>query len=393
MSNGKNASRIERLRRRMREAGIDVLLSFKPENSFYLTGFNPIIYSHPVIAILPLEGEPSMLVHALRDDHARASTFVKDIRLYGAWSTKVTMGPSWLEALRRILEESGFAAGVVGLEEDFISVSRQRELQELLPRAGFRDVSHLVMATRFVKDADEIENCRAAARIADTGMVAAVDAVRQGGNEREISIASMAAMNRLWTDAYPDKEVCDFGSLEGGVQNGLWTWALAGDRMFMNCDNPKTRKPAPGETVSILIWTIINGIHAENERTVAIGAVSEEKKRAIDSIIAIRQDVAALMKPGTVISELFAATKSGLEARHYGRYLPGRIGHGIGLGAHEHPSLDAKTAIVLEPGMIMTLEPNLRIPGIAATQMSDTVLITPQGCEFLTQSPGGFLQA
>ena len=113
------------------------------------------------------------------------------------------------------------------------------------------------MATRFVKDADEIENCRAAARIADAGMVAAVDTVRQGGNEREISIASMAAMNRLWTDAYPDKEVCDFGSLEGGVQNGLWTWALSGDRMFMNCDNPTTRKPAPGETVSILIWTII----------------------------------------------------------------------------------------------------------------------------------------
>src|SRR5258708_11682009 len=196
MSNGKNASRIERLRRRMREAGIDVLLSFKPENSFYLTGFNPIIYSHPVIAILPLEGEPSMLVHALRDDHARASTFVKDIRLYGAWSTKVTMGPSWLEALRRMLDEGGLAGGVVGLEEDFISVSRQRELQELLPRASFRDVSHLVMATRVVKDADDIENCRAAARIADTGMAAAVDAVRQGGNEREISIESMAAMNR-----------------------------------------------------------------------------------------------------------------------------------------------------------------------------------------------------
>src|SRR5258708_20621410 len=109
MSNGKNASRIERLRRRMREAGIDVLLSFKPENSFYLTGFNPIIYSHPVIAILPLEGQPSMLVHALRDNHARAPTFVKDIRLYGAWATKVTMGPRCLAPLRLIIEDDRFA--------------------------------------------------------------------------------------------------------------------------------------------------------------------------------------------------------------------------------------------------------------------------------------------
>lgn len=249
------------------------------------------------------------------------------------------------------------------------------------------------MTTRLVKDADEIANARDAARIADTGMIAAVEAVRQGGSERDVSLAAMAAMNRFWADNFPDKEVCDFGSLEGGAQNGLWAWALAGDRMFMNCDNPTNRKPVAGEAISILIWTIVNGIHAENERTVAVGVLNDERRRALDSIIEIRNEVATLLKPGTPISALFGATKAGLEARGYGKYLPGRIGHGIGLGAHEHPSLDAKTGILLEPGMILTLEPNLRIPGIAATQFSDTVLITEGGCEFLTRAPDVVLNA
>jgi Xaa-Pro dipeptidase len=158
--------------------------------------------------------------------------------------------------------------------------------------------------------------------------------------------------------------------------------------MFMNCDNPTNRKPVAGEMVSIFIWSNINGVHAENERTVTLGDIDAEKRRALDSIMEIRQEVAAIMKPGTPISALFDATRKGLEERGYGRYLPGRIGHGIGLGAHEHPSLDAKTSLPLEPGMIFSLEPNLRMPGIGATQISDTVLITADGCEFLTREPG-----
>lgn len=386
-------SRKHRLREMMAREGIDAIICFKPENSFYLCGFNPIIYSHPVVAILTRDGGEALLVHALRDDHARASSSVADVRLYGAWSTKVTMGPNWLDALKAILAERGVAVGAIGLELDFVSVSRFSEIEKALPGASFHDVSHLIMDVRTVKDADEIANARAASRIADIGMDAAIAELRRGGTERDISLAAMAAMDRCWADNFPDKEVSDFGSLEGGVQNGLCCWALAGDRMFMNCDNPTNRKPAPGETVSILIWAVLDGIHAENERTVMVGEVSPERRRALESILDIRADVIAAIKPGARYCDLFNITKAGLEARGYGKYLPGRIGHGIGLGAHEHPSIDAKTEIPVASGMILTIEPNIRIPGEVATQISDTVLVTESGCELLTRSVGGMLQA
>lgn len=386
-------NRISRLKTLMAAKGIDALVTFKPEHSFYLSGFNPIIFSHPVIAILPAEGEPTILVHALRDDHGRSESWVKDIRLYGAWSTKVTMGPNWPDALRAILTEKGLDAGVLGVEEDYLPVARHRLLTELLPKAKLVDSSAVFDRARLVKDADEIANARVAAALADIGMDAAQDALAQGGSEREISTASMAAMNRHWALHLPDHEVADFGSLEGGAQNGLWTWALAGDRMFRNCDNPTQRRPQRGEAVAVFIWAIANGIHAENERTFAYGPLPDANRRAIDTILKIRDDIAPAMRPGAPLADLFHITKRGLEAAGYAANIPGRIGHTIGLGAHEHTSLDGKTDVILEPGMLFTLEPNLRVPdqGVA-TQISDTILITETGHEFLTQSHGGYIE-
>ncbi|MGF9566429.1 Xaa-Pro peptidase family protein [Neorhizobium sp. JUb45] len=384
--------RVGRLKAGMAKRDIDVIVSFKPENSFYFTGFNPIIYSHPVIAILTRDHDPIMLVHALRDDHGRASAWVPDIRLYGSWSTKVTMGPNWQGALASILGDLGLAGKTIGLEEEFISIQRMKQLQAALPDAKFTDASHLVDHCRLIKDPDEIAHARIAARVADLGMDTAVATLAAGGNEREVAIASMHEMNKLWAAEYPDVEVADFGSLEGGVQNGMATWVLSGPRMFFNCDNPTQRKPQRGEAVSVLIWTIANGIHAENERTIAMGPLPDANRRALDAILEIRDEVDQLIKPGTPYKDLFEKTRVGLQARGYGANIPGRIGHGIGLGAHEHSSLDAASTLVLEPGMLFTFEPNIRVPGVCATQISDTVLITQDGREYLTRSAGGYLE-
>ena len=152
------ATRTAGLQEGLRTRGIDALISFKPENSFYLSGFNPIIYRHPVVALLPAKGESAVLVHALRDDHARASSWVRDIRLYGAWSTKKTMGPNWLDALREMLVERGVADGVLGFEGDYLPVQRFEQLKKLLPGARFEDTSDLLEHSRYVKDAEEEGN-------------------------------------------------------------------------------------------------------------------------------------------------------------------------------------------------------------------------------------------
>ncbi|MEJ8476570.1 M24 family metallopeptidase [Roseibium algae] len=386
--------RIARLKSAMADQGIDVLVSFKPEHTFYMSGFNPILYSHPVVMILPASGEPTLLVHALRDAHGRDEGFVSDIRAYGVWSTTKTMGPRWQDALAQILSEKGLEQGRVGLEADATPMARWQAVAELMPRAELVDSSKLIDRCRIIKDPDEIAHARVAADLADRGMDAAIAALAGGGTERDAHNASLMAMNGHWAKHLPDSvEVADFGGLEGGIVNGLATWVLSGPRMFRNCDNSIARKPEPGELCAIFIWAVANGIHAENERTVAIGTPPEPHRRALESILAIRDEITPVMKPGTPLTDLYRITKRGLTDAGYARNIPGRIGHTIGIGAHEHFSLDGVTDVILEPGMMFTLEPNLRIPdqGVS-TQISDTILITETGHEFLTRSRGGYIE-
>lgn len=388
----RGGGRILRLQQALRSRKIDALVTLKPESSFYLSGFNPIIYSHPVVAILPAQGDPVVLVHALRDDHARSSAWVKDIRLYGAWSTKQTMGPNWLAALGEILKELRADRGVIGYEGDWLPVRRLAQFEDQVPGARFEDVGDLVEHARLVKDAEEIGHARIAARIADAGMEAGLAAIASGATEREVAIAAQTEMNRIWVADYPGIEVCDFGSLEGGAHNGLWCWCMTGERVLINTDNPTPRKPAPGEIAVIFIWTNCNGIHAENERSVAIGKLPAERKAAYDAVLEIRAQVEGHMRPGVAVADLYARAKQEYLRLGLERYLPGRIGHGIGLGAHEHPSLDPRSDIVLEPGMMISYEPNLRIPEWGGLQHSDTVLITPGGHEYLTTTRRGYIE-
>ena len=384
--------RIERLQSDLSDRGIAAMICLKPENSFYLSGFNPIIYSHPVIAVLPASGDPVILVHALRDDHAHASAWVRDIRLYGAWGVKKTMGPNWLEALREILAELDVRDGTLGIEEEYLPLAHLKKFENEFPKAAFVDASDVIRKSRLLKEPYEIECACIAARLADEGMAAAISALAAGASDRAASVAAMAAMNRLWTTEYPEIEVCDFGSLEGGVHNGLWCWTLSGDRVLINTDNPINRTPRTGEIALILIWAVCNGIHAENERSVAIGPLGDEQRAAYEAVLEIRERTKGLMRPGMPVKEFYGAAMKEYGRLGYGPYKPGRIGHGIGLGAHESPSLDGNSEVVLEPNIVMTFEPNLRLPEWGGLQHSDTVLITESGCEFLTRTDNGFIQ-
>ena len=383
---------IERLRRGMREHGIEALVCLKPQSSFYLSGFNPIIYSHPVIAILPLTDDPILLVHALRDDHARQSAWVKDIRLYGAWSTKKTLGMDWLAALRAILEERGLGQATLGFDGDFLPLNTLRQMEQRLPGAKFVDASEIILHARMVKDPSEIEMLRKAAVLADIGMQVAIETAAQRKSEREISVAAMAAMNRAWIERFPDVEVADFASLEGGAQNGLWCYCLIGERVALNCDNPTPRVPVTGELGLIVIWTNCNGLHVENERTVAFGKLNEQRRNAFETVLQVRAEAQQSIRASATCADVYRAAKSVYERLGYGKYLPGRIGHGMGLGAHEHPSLGPSDEKVLEPGMVMTFEPNLRIPEFGGLQHSDTFVVNENGFEFLTTTERGLIQ-
>ena len=95
-----------------------------------------------------------------------------------------------------------------------------------------------------------------------------------------------------------------------------------------------------------------------------------------------------MLRPGAIFEDLYFAAMKEYEDAGFGSILPGRCGHGMGLSTHEFPSVTKGNKAPLAPGMILTVEPGLMSAELGAVRNSDTVLITEDGFEFLTNSPG-----
>ncbi len=80
--------KVAKMQRSMEHLGVDGIICFKPQNTFFLSGFNPVLYSHPVVVIVPREGDAVLLVHSLRARHSADEAAIDDIRLFGMWANQ-----------------------------------------------------------------------------------------------------------------------------------------------------------------------------------------------------------------------------------------------------------------------------------------------------------------
>ncbi|KAE8341690.1 hypothetical protein BDV24DRAFT_174358 [Aspergillus arachidicola] len=375
-------NRVDRLRKAMNEAGMDAILCSKPENSFHLTGFNLIINSRAVIAVLT-QTDLFLIISGLHEAHAKATPGPATICTYGNWfEGQQSMGATWQEALTTLLA----GKHTIGIEHSYISLSQFNEFQKILPEVSFPDADSLIKGCRDIKDPDEIQNARIASHLCMTGFDAGHKALLAGGHsEQEIFVAAKKAMYDLWMQTYPEVEISGFGSSEGGQFDGFDLWVLSGRRKLYNSDGPTTRIPPEGDTVMFAFWATANGMRVELERTVCRGEMPQAERKLIDDNQAIQDAVIDIIQPGTPCNTLYEMYVRLMKERGYGNRILPRIGHGIGYGAHEALSIDAVNKTPLAPGMIITMEPHIMIYNATRTMISDTILVTREGREILTR--------
>jgi len=379
--------RVERCKALMEEQGVDALLLFKPQNTFYLSGFNAIIYSRPVVIAMHREGDPCLVVPRLRFGHAQEEADVKDIRMYH--KIRITEAahsiPSDPIAVARdFLGGSRKLRGKLGIEFDSLPVDMHKKLQEQFPAVEFVDVTNLFAQLRVVKDEHEISMTRIAAEISDVGMKAAVDTVQVGATGVDVSVEAMRAMNEHWRDRYPTLEVADFGGLEGGIANSLWCYCLYGKEASYGCDSPTPIPLRRGDTPYIVIFVTVNGYHVENERMPVIGKPSQEQQEAFHAFFEASQQAIDTIKPGVGCAEVARAAARVYEARGFAEYSHARAGHSLGLGAHENPSFALNEEMVLAPNMVFSVEPSIKIRDDLTVATSSTGIVTENGFEVLT---------
>ena len=340
----------------MVKKNIDTAIIARPENVFYFSNFNPIINSHPAYVIISLKKDTCLLVHCIRNDHARMDGSMDNVQLYGKWGANTALAMNDIDAIAVLLGDSPIRLGIEG---DYASVNWLREIHSKLNVVETSDIAGDIEMLKIIKDSFEIDCIRKSAALVDCGVETAICCLDTGAHEAEACTEGQYRMRKMWHERFPDYEVSGFGSSEGAQIDSLVVWSMANERIAYGCDCPQAYLPVTGDLVLPMSWARIGGYAAENERSVAVGELDTLRGRAYEAMLGARAKLFAILRPGTLFEELYIAAMQVFEDAGFSSILPGRCGHGIGLSTHEFPSLTRGNKIRLKPGMVFTVEPGL----------------------------------
>ncbi|KKB35482.1 M24 family metallopeptidase [Bacillus thermotolerans] len=364
--------RLGELRSRMEEKGIEVALFWDPDNEFYLSGFRAISYSRPIVYIV-YKDKTQYILPELEKDHAKQSRAADEWLIYHEIASHAGKELDYWQLLQRVLKSLP-KSSVLGVEIDIIPAS----VYGRLVSEGFcvRDIGQEVMEMRAIKDQEEIRWLRHAGRLSDLAMEASFANVRPGMSELEFDSYGDQRLLQVASEYYPNMII------------GYEDWTCSGvQRSAMPHLHSSTRKFEKNDVVvhSRQVW--INNYRAENERTFLIGTPTETQKTCLALAIKAQQTAMEMVKPGVRAKDVDLAAFRIFEEAGYGRYVQHRTGHGLGLTEHEEPYLRFDNDLVLKEGMCYTIEPGIYVPGVGGFRHSDTVIVTKDGYECLTNYP------
>ena len=275
----------------------------------------------------------------------------------------------------------------VGVEFDHMPLQNLEKMKIILPASKFSDIGVPTMQMRMIKSAEEIEVIKHGARVADVGGAAIRDAIAVGVPEYEIALAGTQAMVREIAKTYPDGELMD-----------TWVWFQSG----INTDgahNPVTsRKVEAGDILSLNTFPMIAGYYTALERTLFSEHVSDRHLELWEINCKVHRRGLELIQPGARCSDIAAELNEIFLEHDVLKYRTFGYGHSFGTLSHYYgreAGLELREDIhtVLEPGMVVSIEPMLMLPegnaGAGGYREHDILVVGESGAENITKFPFG----
>ena len=275
----------------------------------------------------------------------------------------------------------------MGYEGDHLSLVQFDKLKDFLKPSSTTDIATATMHQRMNKSAAELEVIRHGAQIADIGGYAIRDAIKEGVRELDVAMAGRDAMVQEIAKRFPDSELMD-----------TWVWFQSG----INTDgahNPVTsRRLQRGDILSLNTFPMISGYYTALERTMFVGEVDEASLKLWEANIGAHELGISLLKPGASCAEITHKINEFFAERDLLHYRSFGYGHSFGVLSHYYgreAGLELREDIdtVLEPGMVISMEPMLTIadgnPGAGGYREHDIMIITEDGNENITKYPYG----
>lgn len=324
----------------------------RPVSIAYLTGFR----SEPMERLMALAIRPTgatLIVPALEKDHAVGVASGVGVV---AWSDG--------EDPYALAREALSGADGVAVEKDHLSVRQA----ELLGLGHMSDISGEVRRMRSVKTAGEQEKLRQAAAITDHAYAEVVRAIRVGQSELEVANMVTAAITGA------------------GATLAFEPLAQFGHHSALPHHRPADRTLERGDLVLLDFGAAVDGYCADTTR-MAVAGPPDARQKEIHSLVLGAHDAAIeTVRAGVTAGSVDAAARQVIGDHDHGEHFIHRTGHGLGLEAHEDPSLDPGSNARLEAGMVCTIEPGIYLQGWGGVRIEDDVVVESHGARLLTQS-------
>ena len=360
-------ARLAKVRAGMADKGLDALLQFSPSNLFYLTGYNTAGFNNWQCLVVPMTGNPVLVLRLLERPIALATSWTDSIETYQDHEEPEA-------AVARTLTDLGLSNANLGAEQTspFLTVGSYNKLNGLV---GGRlvDGTGIVESVRLIKSDQELDYFRRAARSTEAGMQAAVDAIAEGKTENDVAAASYEAMTATGGEFF-----CNSPIVTAGYKSGLAHTTY------------HRRTLERGDPVAIEIGATFNRYH--------LPPLPHRRRRRgqprppphVRGLHRALEAAIEAVKPGARSRDVQEACQKVIDARGYEPHFRKRVGYGLGVGYPptwgEGHIIDLKhhDERLLQPNMVFHVVPALRENGEYGVGMSETVAVTDSGHEVIT---------
>jgi Xaa-Pro aminopeptidase len=356
-------ARQNKLREHLVTTRFDALLISHLPNIRYLCGFTGSA------GLLLMEEGCSVFFTDVRYD-TQAHQEVKGAKVVIARKAVLTALGEFLGARRK--RTRGWT---IGLEAEHFTIAEENRLTQIKP-AGVRlkDAPFLIERARMIKDSDELQRIRAAVALGAKLFDRAVEVIRPGVKETEVAADMELAARR------------------GGAEEMSFPTIIAsGARSALPHGRASEQAIARGGFVVCDFGVILSGYCSDQTRTVWVGPVPKDARPAYEAVREAQQAAIDAVRPGIPTGEVDAAARKVLRKAGLGRYFTHSTGHGVGLEIHEMPRVADGQREILQPGMVITIEPGVYVPGKWGVRIEDMVAVTASGCEVMTPTSKDFL--
>ncbi len=368
--------RIAELRDRMEAAGVSAAVFTSMHNIAYYSGFLYCAFGRPY-GLVVTDTDCVTISAGIDAGQPWRRSFCDNIT-YTDWQR---------DNFWRAVGSVAGTGGVVGYEGDHLSLMQRDRLEDFLQPLTMVDLFETTMRQRMHKSEAEIALIRQGAQVADVGGYAIRDAIRPGVREIDVAMAGRDAMEAEIAKRFPDAEYRD-----------TWVWFQSG----LNTDgahNPVTgRVLERGDILSLNTFPMISGYYTALERTLFVQTVDAASLKVWQANVAAHEHGMSLLKPGVSCAEITNRINDFLAERDLLQYRTFGYGHSFGVLSHYYgreAGLELREDIdtVLEPGMVISMEPMLTIPqgrpGAGGYREHDILVITEEGNENITGYPYG----